>query len=62
MNGFYDNTGYVNKRNRKQILVLDVSDEGDETFLGAGTEFSIDLFDPSTLYCSLSDLSTCLMI
>ena len=46
MNGFYENTGFVNKRNRKQILILDVSDEGEETFLGAGTEFSIDLFEP----------------
>ena len=46
MDGFYDNTGYVNKRNRKQVLILDVSDEGSETFLGAGTEFSVDLFEP----------------
>ena len=46
MNGFYQNSGYVNKRNRKQILILDVSDEGGETFLGAGTEFSVDLFEP----------------
>jgi hypothetical protein len=46
MDGFYDNTGYVNKRNRKQVLILDVSDEGGKTFLGAGTEFSVDLFEP----------------
>jgi hypothetical protein len=46
MNGFYENSGYVNKRNRKQVLILDVSDEGGETFLGAGTEFSVDLFEP----------------
>ena len=41
MNGFYENTGFVNKRNRKQILILDVDDSGGETYLGAGTEFNI---------------------
>ena len=46
MDGFYQNSGYINKRNRKQILILDVSDEDGGTFLGAGTEFSVDLFEP----------------
>ena len=46
MNGFYDNTGYVNKRNRKQILILDVDDDDDALHLSAGNEFSIDLFEP----------------
>jgi hypothetical protein len=46
MNGFFDNTGYVNKRNRKQILILDINDDGGATHLGAGTEFSVDLFEP----------------
>jgi hypothetical protein len=46
MNGFYDNTGYVNKRNRKQILILDVSDEGGDIHLGNGSEFNIQLREP----------------
>jgi len=46
MNGFYENTGFVNKRNRKQILILDVDDIGGKTYLGAGTEFNIPLFEP----------------
>jgi len=46
MNGFYDNTGYVNKRNRKQILILDVDDSDGETHLGSGGEFNINLREP----------------
>jgi hypothetical protein len=47
MNGFYENTGFVNKRNRKQILILDVDDsKAGDTHLGAGTEFNIELFEP----------------
>ena len=46
MNGFYENTGFVNKRNRKQVLILDVDDSDGKTFLGAGTEFNIKLFEP----------------
>jgi hypothetical protein len=47
MNGFYDNTGYVNKRNRKQVLILDVDDsDAGDTHLGTGGEFNIPLFEP----------------
>ena len=43
----YQNSGYVNKRNRKKTLVIDYDDAGvGETHLGAGTEFSIDLREP----------------
>ena len=45
MNGFYDNTGYVNKRNRKQILILDV-DDSSNNHLGTGGDFNISLFEP----------------
>jgi len=45
MNGFYENTGFVNKRNRKQILILDVDDSSDN-HLGTGGEFKIELFEP----------------
>ena len=43
---FYNNTGYRNTRNRKQILILDVWDNNGETHLGSGEEFSVDLFEP----------------
>jgi len=43
---FYNNTGYRNTRNRKQILILDISDFGGEAHLGSGGEFSVDLFEP----------------
>tara|TARA_B100001123_G_scaffold380510_1_gene450168 strand:+ start:48 stop:902 length:855 start_codon:yes stop_codon:yes gene_type:complete len=41
----YQNSGYVNKRNRKKTLVIDYDDTL-EDHLGAGTEFSIDLREP----------------
>ena len=43
----YQNSGYVNKRNRKRTLILDIDDStvGD-THLGAGTDFNIKLFEP----------------
>tara|TARA_A100001015_G_C15040758_1_gene739513 strand:+ start:1585 stop:2418 length:834 start_codon:yes stop_codon:yes gene_type:complete len=47
MNGFYQNSGYVNNRNRKQILILDVDDSASgDTHLGTGGEFNIPLFEP----------------
>ena len=46
MDGIYNNTGYRNTRNRKQILILDVWDHNGETHLGSGGEFSVDLFEP----------------
>ena len=42
MNGFYQNSGYVNNRNRKKTLIIDFNDT-DNTHLGSGTEFKIDL-------------------
>ncbi len=45
MNGFYQNSGYVNKRNRKKTLIIDFNDT-DNTHLGSGTEFKIDLREP----------------
>ena len=43
----YQNSGYVNKRNRKRTFILDIDDStvGD-THLGAGTDFNIKLFEP----------------
>jgi len=46
MDEIYNNTGYRNTRNRKQILILDISDEGNETHLGAGGVFNVELFEP----------------
>ena len=43
---YYENSNYVNNRNRKRTLILDVSDENGETHLGNGTEFNIPLFEP----------------
>jgi hypothetical protein len=43
----YQNSGYVNKRNRKRTLILDIDDSTTGTsHLGAGTEFNIKLFEP----------------
>ena len=42
----FQNSGYINKRNRKRTLIVDVSDDNDENHLGGGTEFKIDLFEP----------------
>jgi len=46
-NGFdmFQNSGYVNTRNRKKTLILDIDDTND-THLGSGTEFSINLREP----------------
>jgi len=47
MDGFYQNSGPVNKRNRKQILILDVDDSASsDTHMRTGGDFSIDLFEP----------------
>ena len=43
----FQNSGYVNNRNRKRTLILDVADTvGGTSHLGAGTEFNIELFEP----------------
>jgi len=42
----YMNSGYINKRNRKRTLIVDVSDSNGENHLGEGTEFKVDLFEP----------------
>ena len=43
----YQNTGYINKRNRKRTLILDIDDsENSDTHLGSGGEFNIKLFEP----------------
>ena len=41
----YQNAQYKNDRNRKRTLILDVDDTG-KTYLGAGTDFNIRLFEP----------------
>tara|TARA_B110001450_G_scaffold106837_1_gene101180 strand:- start:3350 stop:4189 length:840 start_codon:yes stop_codon:yes gene_type:complete len=47
MSGFdvYQNSGYNNNRNRKKTLIVDF-DDNDNTHLGSGTEFRIDLREP----------------
>ena len=45
MNGFYENTGYVN-RHRKQTLILDITDGDGSTHLGSGGNFDIKLYEP----------------
>jgi hypothetical protein len=43
----YQNSGYVNNRNRKRTLILDIDDSASsDTHLGAGGEFNIKLFEP----------------
>ena len=42
----FQNSGYINKRNRKRTLILDVSDSNADNHLGGGTEFNIELFEP----------------
>ena len=43
----YQNSGYVNKRNRKRTLILDIDDSvSSDTHLGAASEFNIKLFEP----------------
>lgn len=47
MDGIYNNTGYRNTRNRKQILILDVDDSADDaTHLGSAGEFNVPLLEP----------------
>ena len=41
----YMNSGYNNNRNRKKTLIVDF-DDNDNTHLGSGTEFKIDLREP----------------
>jgi hypothetical protein len=41
----YQNSGYINKRNRKKTLIVDF-DDTDNTHLGSGTEFRIELREP----------------
>ena len=45
MNGLYNNSLYINNRNRKKTLIIDF-DDSDNTHLGSGTEFKIDLREP----------------
>ena len=43
----YQNSGYINKRNRKRTLILDIDDSAvSDTHLGTGGEFNIKLFEP----------------
>ena len=43
----FQNSGYVNNRNRKRTLVLDIDDSATgDTHLGAGGEFNIQLYEP----------------
>ena len=41
----FQNSGYINNRNRKKTLIVDF-DDNDNTHLGSGTEFKIDLREP----------------
>ncbi len=43
---YYENSNYVNNRNRKRTLILDVEDSDGATHLGAGGEFNIQLYEP----------------
>jgi len=46
----YQNSGYINKRNRKRTLILDIDDSAvSDTHLGTGGEFNIKLFEPLTV-------------
>ena len=43
----FQNSGYINNRNRKRTLILDVDDkETSDTHLGTAGTFKIDLFEP----------------
>ena len=43
----FQNSGYINNRNRKRTLILDVDDkETVDTHLGTAGTFKIDLFEP----------------
>ena len=41
----YDNTRYINTRNKRRMLIIDL-DDSDNTHLGGGTEFNIKLYEP----------------
>lgn len=43
---YYENTNFVNNRNRKKTLILDVEDGDGSSHLGDGTEFNIQLYEP----------------
>ena len=43
---FYKNSQYRNTRNEKKTLVVDINDTDGSTSLGAGSEFSVELFEP----------------
>lgn len=43
---YYENTNFVNNRNRKRTLILDVEDGDGSSHLGDGTEFNIQLYEP----------------
>ena len=43
---FYKNAQYTNTRNKKKTLIVDINDTDGSTSLGAGGEFSVDLFEP----------------
>jgi hypothetical protein len=55
MNGFYENSGYVNKCSRKKTLILDITDNASFTNLSDGTEFNIQLAEP-LIIDSLSEI------
>ena len=42
----YMNSGYVNQRNRKTTLILDVDDSTNNNYLGGNTEFKVRLLEP----------------
>jgi hypothetical protein len=43
----FQNSGYINKRNRKKTLILDIDDSSSsDTHLGSGGEFKVELFEP----------------
>ena len=44
---YYENSNYVNNRNRKRTLILDIEDSAlGATHLGSGNEFNIQLYEP----------------
>ena len=44
---YFENSGYINKRNRKRTLILDVEDSNSTAkHLGTGGEFNIQLYEP----------------
>lgn len=44
---YYENTNFINNRNRKRTLILDIEDSASgATHLGSGGEFNIQLYEP----------------